>query len=1080
MSEYHFVEKPFLTQLEALGWEVVDLGEGIPKDPSTSFRSDFREVVLKDIFKQNVNNLNLTDDGQPWLNDKQLEDLFEELTNQSGKNLLEANMDVLQRLYKSTVDMNEVTGEEYPVVKIIDFQQWDNNHFVAINQFRVDTPGKVKDHIRPDIVLFVNGLPLVVVECKDANAFTSDPMAEGIKQLRRYSDQREETIAAGLKEGEERLFHFNQLMISTTGEEARFGSITSTDEYFYEWKSIYPEQYQRYQPPLGKERSQEMLIQGMLAPECLLDIVRNFSIFMSAGPQLIKVICRYQQFRAVQKIIERLRERPTANERSGTIWHTQGSGKSLTMVFLVRKLRRCEALKDHKVIMVIDRNDLEEQLGTTAALTDEKVNYVESSVALKKDLAGDQSNLNIVMVHKFKEAQNRLPDYVADAIATRHMHEGTFEPPPEYELFGTVNASERILILVDEAHRTQSSELGDNLFEAFPNATRIAFTGTPLIVERHSKKTYERFGDYIDKYKLQDAVDDGATVQILYEGRTADTAIYDKHGFETKFEDLFGNLSDEQLLAVKKKYGASGDILEAEKRIEAIAEDLVKHYVRQILPNGFKAQVVCHSKIAAVHYKTYIDRSIVALLEEEQAKAQTDEALIKQLRFLKSAVVVSSEGTNEKAVITQARKQARELDAVENFKKKFDEEKPETGIAFLIVCDMLLTGFDAPIEQVMYIDKKIREHTLLQAIARVNRVTKGKQRGYIVDYIGLARNLSEALSIYSQDDQNEILASLKDINTEMPVLESRYQRLLHLFTDNGVNQIQDFVEQAIKNKNQQFVVLEQAVELMEDVKLRESFNVFFKKFLESMDIVLPHSLAQPYKIPMKRFAYLQAQIKQRYKDDSVTIAGAGEKVKKLVNEHLISLGIDPKIPPVELISPHFIKQVDSNKSGKAKASEMEHAIRKHCKVHWQEDPALYKKMTEKLDSLIKKQHDDWDELADSLALLRDEIVEGRGPGDDRIEAVFKDLIADMAFKGDVISEEDMQTLASTTHRLVATIRATIDIVEFWDNAVEVKRLKGELSDILLASNIDAIIDESDHMVSEITALAKVRHNDLLK
>ncbi|MFW2372640.1 MAG: type I restriction endonuclease, partial [Gammaproteobacteria bacterium] len=215
MSEYIFVEKPFLDQLEALGWEVIDLGEGIPGDPASSHRDDFREVVLKNIFKTSVSRLNLTDKGQQWLNEKQLDDLFEELTTQAGKTLLEANLDVLQRLNKSTVDMNEVTGEEYPVVKIIDFQYWEHNHFLAINQFRIDTPGRVKDHIRPDIVLFVNGLPLVVVECKDANAYTSDPMAEGIKQLRRYSDQREDTIASGLKEGEERLFHFNQLMIST-------------------------------------------------------------------------------------------------------------------------------------------------------------------------------------------------------------------------------------------------------------------------------------------------------------------------------------------------------------------------------------------------------------------------------------------------------------------------------------------------------------------------------------------------------------------------------------------------------------------------------------------------------------------------------------------------------------------------------------------------------------------------------------------------------------------------------------------------------------------------------------------------
>lgn len=1083
MSEYRFVEKPFLTQLEALGWGVIDLGEGIPKDPATSHRTDFREVVLKDIFKQSVSQLNQTEDDQEWLNDKQLDDLFDELTNQTGKTLLEANMDVLQRLYKSTVDMNEITGEEYPVVKLIDFQNWNNNHFVAINQFRVDTPGCVKDHIRPDIVLFVNGMPLVVIECKDANAYTSDPMAEGIKQLRRYSDQREETIAAGLKEGEERLFHFNQLLISTTGEVARFGSITSTDEYFYEWKSIFPEKYQTFEPPLGKDkiRSQEKLIQGMLVPETLLDIVRNYTIFMNIGEKMVKVICRYQQYRAACKIVDRMRNKPTADERSGTIWHTQGSGKSLTMVFLVRKLRRCEDLKDYKVLMVIDRIDLEDQLGSTAALTDEKVQYIDSSAAVKEKLADDKSNLNIVMVHKFKEAESQLPGYISDVLGTFKNKKHTLETPPEYNLFGKVNNSERILIMVDEAHRTQSSDLGNNLFEAFPNATRLAFTGTPLITDRHTKKTYERFGEYIDKYNLKDAVDDGTTVQILYEGRTADTAINDKHGFETKFEDLFGSLSDEQILAIKKKYGATGDILEAEARIEAIAEDMVKHYIENILPNGFKAQVVCHSKMAAVHYKTYIDKALVDYLEKEQSKHERDEDLIKAIAFLQSAVIVSSEGTNEKAVITMSRKHAKEVDAVDNFKKKFNFDNPETGVSFLIVCDMLLTGFDAPVEQVMYIDKKIREHSLLQAIARVNRVTTGKTRGYVVDYIGLAQHLRDALSIYSSDDQDDILASLKDVSTEIPVLESRYQRLVNLFKNNGVLDIQDFVEQRIKDTSKQFDVLEKAIELMEDIKHRESFGVFYKKFMQSMDIVLPHSLAQPFKIPMKRFGYIIAKVRERYKDESLNITSAGEKVKKLVNEHLISLGINPQIAPVELYSPHFMQQVKKNTSAKARASEMEHAIRKHCKVNWEKDPILYKKMSEKLDGLIKQHQEDWEKLAEQLELLGDEVVEGRGTGGDTsIEAPFKDLIADMAFKDGALSDEDVVKLGNVTHKIVEKFKETISIVDFWENGFEVKRLKGELSDILLSSNLEPLVEESDHIVSEITALAKVRHNDLLK
>ncbi len=538
-------------------------------------------------------------------------------------------------------------------------------------------------------------------------------------------------------------------------------------------------------------RAQETLIQGVLPKETLLDLIRNCTIFMDVGKVRAKVAARYQQYRAVCKIIDRLRTGKTPNERSGVIWHTQGSGKSLTMVFVIRKLRRCEDLKDFKVCLINDRTDLEEQLGNTAALTGESVTFITSSDDLKQKLATDSSNLNMVMLHKFNENPNRdVPDYLREAIEI-----------PRYEAFGLVNESGRILLMIDEAHRSQSGDLSDNVFEAFPNATRLAFTGTPLIVVKDKKKTIERFGNYIDKYRLQDAVDDGVTVQILYEGKTADTTLTNKPDFDNKvdqladkhvasqmrktenidtlrriatrenriFEDLVKERTAEEIAAIKKKWGTNEDLFEAEPRLKEIAYDLVDHYIANILPNGFKAQVVCTSKLAAVRYRQFIDEAIAIRLANELAKPPRpatgipyvvpplsgamitseaeaglfvvadcgvdepsnyrDDELCKKLAFLKSAVVVSSDGTNERAIITQARKHAIKVKAVENFKKKFDLDDPEkvdTGIAFLIVCDMLLTGFDAPIEQVMYIDKMVKAHNLLQTIARVNRIAKVK------------------------------------------------------------------------------------------------------------------------------------------------------------------------------------------------------------------------------------------------------------------------------------------------------------------------------------------------------------------
>lgn len=587
MSERSFVEKPFLDQLAALGWQVIDQGPGVPTDPAKSLRTNFREIILKDIFRRGLHQINRTDEGQPWLTDKQIDDLADEVLNQPAKSLVEANEAVLKLLYRAQVELNEATGEQFPNVKLIDFENPERNQFLAINQFRIDTPGAGKGFIIPDIVLFVNGLPLVVVECKDANDFTANPMYEAFQQLMRYSDQREETKQAGLREGEPRLFFTNQLLIRTCGERADSGTITATDEeFFFPWKDIHPEKYRQFTPPLGRVREQETLIQGMLPKETLLDLVRTCIVFMNVGASRAKIMSRYQQYRAVCKIIDRLRKGQTPAERSGVIWHTQGSGKSLTMVFVIRKLRMCDDLKDFKVCLVNDRKDLEKQLGETAELTGEKVTYISSSEEMKSKLSGPASNLNMVMVHKFHENPRRdLPDYLDDVLGDL----------PVYMQLGEVNPSERILLMIDEAHRTQSGDLGDNLFDAFRGATRLAFTGTPLIEVKDGKiveqKTVKRFGDYIDKYKLQDAVNDGATVQILYEGKTASTAVKEKSKFDDKvddlakkhvasqmrkaenmqivekialrenrrFDDLMKELSDEEVAALKQKWGTSGD-----------------------------------------------------------------------------------------------------------------------------------------------------------------------------------------------------------------------------------------------------------------------------------------------------------------------------------------------------------------------------------------------------------------------------------------------------------------------------------------------------------------------------------------
>lgn len=1078
MSERTQVEKPFLDQLATLGWDVIDHGESLPTDPGSSHRSDFREVALRPVFKKAISAINLDEQGKPWLSDSQLDWLFDFVTAQKG-GLVEANESIHQLLLKGVPDMEDTLnqGAQNRTARLIAFDRPDSNNFLAINQFRVNTPGQVKEHIRPDIVLFVNGMPLVVIEAKEANVFTSIPLEEAIEQLFRYSERRDEATKAGMMEGVECLLHFNLFSIATTGNQAVYGSITTDQEEFQTWRSIEPPEYQKFTPPLGgSPRAQETLIQGMLPKPTLIDLLQNFCVFQTKGANRVKVVCRYQQYRAVLKAVTRIRsgKRP----RGGVVWHTQGSGKSLTMMFFVRKMRSSSDLADYKVLLVNDRTDLEEQLEGTAGVVGEPVTTIGNAKDLKEKLAQDDSSLYLVMVHKFREQSEELSEAVKTAL-------GIPVAAPRLKPFPLVNSSERIIIFIDEAHRTQYSDLGNNLAVAFPNAVKIAFTGTPLITGRHDQTTVQRFGDYIDTYKLQDAQDDGAVLPIVYIGRTAKTAIKNSYEFDQKFDDLFENKTQEEIEAIKEKYGTRDDILEAEGRIKDVAQDMVKHYVENIMPDGFKAQVVCVSKRAAVRYKAAIDQALSEYAAQAEMAGEGPEAL-KMMRFLKSAVVVSSDGTNTVADIEMARKAARETDAVNNFKKRFNYESPETGIAFLIVCDMLLTGFDAPIEQVMYLDKPLREHTLLQAIARVNRTANGKKVGFIVDYIGITKHLREALNIYASNDVDDILKGMHDMTGEFEKMDGTYSRLLHFFREEGLPQAEDWGKQKLSDEDE-YIVYELLMDVLADAKKRETFSVLLTLFLQAINTVLPDSKALPHLNPAKRFSWLLAQARERYKDSSLSFGKAGEKIRKLINEHLVGLGVNPKVPPVDLMSPQFLKKPESEKkkedaSDKAAASEMSHALRKHITVNMDEDPAMFGPLSEKLENILKKFEKNWAEQVKQLSLLVTEVKEGRKKksveGVDDKAAPFYELVGALIEKSSKLQAQEKDRLKSFANDLLPKLKEELSVPNFWSDETLVEQLKGIVEDRIIDTDVDAAIERRTELAQDLVQLAKARHGEL--
>ena len=1084
MSEYTNVEHPFLEKLREIGWKVIDKGNGgIPQDPAESMRTSFDEIVLKDEFYKKLGELN------PWISEAQKSYCYSKITC-NDKPLIDANYEIHNLLLKGIplLTKNEVTGEDNPTAKIINFDNYKKNSFIAINQFRVDT-NNTKPFIIPDIVCFVNGLPLVVVECKDENV--AEPMSEAYDQIKRYANQRviDDHFADGIEEGCQRLFHTNLFSVITRGVEARCGTISADFDFYLNWKDIFPEEYAdgiNIDPAIR----QEILIKGMFNHEMLIDIFRNFTLFTHKDDGIVKIICRYQQYRAVGKMLRKLENGTDWKSRSGVIWHTQGSGKSLTMVFLVRKMRHIPELHDYRILMVVDRHDLEDQLAETAEYTGElrhdteskKIkNIVENRQQLVK-LEGDTADLNLVMIHKFGE--NR--EYSLESLIKAGI-------VPQYESFPVINESSKILVLIDEAHRSQGGEMGDNLFQAFPNAARIGFTGTPLITPRRKATTCERFGqqsgDFIDTYKMNDAVKDHATVDIKYIGRKSDDSIPYKDDFDHAFEETFKNRTQEERIEIQRRYGTMIAYLESADRVMKNARDMLEHYVSEILPNGFKAQVVASSILAAVRYKRAFEMLIPEFIQREEQKLdeERDDVMLQRLKMLKVRAVVSSSGNNEAAIIRTARTEAANDDAVSNFKKDFEVEKPLSGIGILCVCDRLLTGFDAPIEQVMYLDKNLSDHNLMQAIARVNRTKKGKTHGLVVDYYGVTKNLHKAWGIYSTEEEKAAAEDLKEFETyfsaiekEIPELEMRYNKIIQRFVDEGIADIKDFLEQRT-DREQEKAICEKIVAVAESIKFRSELDALFRLFFDIFDLLFNEpDTRSSYYVPAKRMAYIVALVRWHYKDDTLDLKWASEKVRRLLDKYLKSDGVRETVPEVDILSDDFPKIVN-NMYGNPQtiASAMEHQIRERIIIKLGEgkNTALYQKFKDRMDNILTIYAGNWAAMISELERLRQEMAHPRPAVVSEEKEPFYDKLCQCVGWD---FEEKHDNIVVLTDKVMTLILEAMSIPNIWTKPTNVNDLRGKIGTVLRFSGIPELKQNSESIVTELIKLAKSNESVLRK
>lgn len=1052
-NEETYVEIPFCEQLARLGWEVRHLPAGA--EPGESQRLSFREVIIEPELREALRGIN------PFLEDDQITEVITRLDAIPQTPLIEANITATDLLLNNTtVHENRIDGTPSPTVRYIDFDHPEKNRFLAVRQFKVAVPGTTK-HIIPDIVLFVNGIPLIVIECK--SPAIPEPIQEAVTQLRRYSNSRD----TELPEGSNRLFTYNLCMIATSRETAKVSTIGGQEEHYLEWKDPYPTPFSAINPDGQPPDSQQRLIHGMLAPARLLEILRNFTVFRENDQgKKIKIVARYQQYRAVQKILARLRSDQDPREKGGVVWHTQGSGKSLTMVFLIRAMRKDPILKKYKVVLITDRTDLERQLEETAATADEQVYTAGNIAELKTLLQTDTSNVVMGMMQKFQEKGKK-----------------------RVRKFSILNRSDKILLLIDEAHRTQASVLGANVEQALPNCTRIAFTGTPIMKpkavrggQRRRRTTTGIFGEYIDKYTIRESIEDGSTLQIIYEGRTSRDAVKDGRALDDLFEDMFKDHTEEEKEAIRKKYGTYRRVLEAPRRIEKIAADIIDHYRTNILPNGFKAQVVVSSRLAAVRYKEALDRALADAIADLEAKAcgQDDPEDLETLRRIKTDVIISGSQNDEEIYKPYTNPQKHEAQ-IARFKKPLDADDPEKqdGLAILVVVDMLITGFDAPIEQVMYIDKRLVEHSLLQAIARVNRPASGKNCGYVVDYYGIGHHLKEALGVFADEDVEGAFDPLGD---EIPKMREAYTRLLQFFAAADLNAVPESAAESSSYAGRTLdplgneYAINECVEYLADEEKRAEFLVLYKSFARKVDMILPDRRALDYVHPVKVIGFINTLAERRYRDRTLNLAGCGEKVRALIDDYVFSQGIDPKVPPVSITSENFEKSLSNHRSSKAKASEMAHAIRYHISQRYDYDPEFYQTLSERLNDLLTAHEEDWDTLVKELRKFLEEVREGRQDVehglDPVIEMPFYDILVKEVYGSKDLSETEREIAAGTTKDIVFMIQREIRKVDFWKKATEKQLLRRYIKEILLESRLPEILQKRNAITDRFIGLAE--------
>lgn len=689
-KEDAYAEQPALQWLTELGWEV-EYGPDLGPGGAAAERESWRDVVLIDRLRSAVSGFN------PELPDEAIEHVVQQVLAVTSPNVTEDHADFHRLLIdRVPVTYQDADGVERSVrARLIDFEHPEENDFLALNQFTIIVGSKNR---RPDVLLFVNGLPLGQLELKSPADEKATPEAAAT-QVAHYVD----TIPP--------LYRFVEIIGVSDLIQARLGTISTPAEHFSEWKTMDPAE--------SKGKSElEVMLHGAFSPARLLDLIQNFALFEVNAGKTTKVLAKYHQVDAVNRAVEATAEAMQGDGRAGVVWHTQGAGKSYSMVFYAQKLRRDPRFKNPTIVCVTDRIDLDDQLMQTFAKQAELAQAVKQA----DEVSGGSGSLHELL---------KVP---AGGIVFTTIQK--FVPPAGSSEMPALSERSNVIVVSDEAHRSQYADYARNLRKALPHATRIGFTGTPIETDR--KSTSLTFGDYISVYDITRAVEDGATVRIYYEGRIVPLDIADA--------DL---VAEAEKLLEQEDEEAAGNFVSAETkldrvvgsaaRLDEVAADIARHFKEREKLLAGKAMVVGMSREICVE--------LTERLKEELGEDAVD-------------CVITAQATEPK--LNKYRRSKAEMKQVaDNFKD------PDHPLKVVVVRDMWLTGFDVPPLHTMYIDKPMRDHGLLQAIARVNRVFRDKPGGLVVDYIGIGEDLRKALPRYAAEDVEDAMVPVRQVVSKL-------------------------------------------------------------------------------------------------------------------------------------------------------------------------------------------------------------------------------------------------------------------------------------------------------------------------